>query len=374
LARSLERIQRPSVMSFDPKKPHNELPLLPPQTELETKTVLKKCISANRALAELKGLGETIPNQGMLVNSLVLQEAKSSSEIENVVTTDDVLFQAFTASTSQTDPATKEVLRYREAIWEGYKTLQSRPLLTTNLCIKIVQTIKKNQAGIRNTPGTTISNRDTGEVIYTPPVGEDLIRDKLRNLEEYIHGKGEEDPLVKMAVMHYQFEAVHPFTDGNGRTGRILNTLFMILNDLLELPVLYLSKCIIETKSDYYRLLREVTERGAWEAWILYMLEAVEQTANHTGEKILAIRNLLNETLVYARENLPKRVYSKDLIELLFGQPYTKVKFLVDAGIAKRQAAADYLKELEAIGILRAHKIGKENLYLNVKLYDLLSK
>jgi Fic family protein len=336
--------------------------------------VLKKCISANRALAELKGLGETIPNQSMLVNSLVLQEARSSSEVENIVTTNDALFRAFTASTGQMDQATKEVLRYREAIWNGFSALQKRSQLTTNLYIQIVQTIRKNQAGIRTTPGTTISNPATGEVIYTPPEGERLIRDKLKNLEDYIHAEDDVDPLVKMAVIHYQFEAIHPFSDGNGRTGRILNILFMILKGLLDLPVLYLSKHIIEHKSDYYLTLRGVTKQGAWEAWTLFMLDAVEQTANYTRGKIVAIRNLLDETLTYASERLPSRVYSKELIELLFLQPYTKVKFLVDAGIAKRQAAADYLKNLQRIGILQSHKVGKENLYLNVKLHELLSK
>lgn len=361
-------------MVFDPGQPYNDLPPLPPDKELETIAVLKKCISANKALAELKGLGESIPNQSMLVNSLILQEAKSSSEVENIVTTNDALFRAFTAATGQIDPTTKEVLRYREAIWDGYSALQERPLLSTNLYIQIVQTIRKNQASIRTTPGTTISNPATGEVIYTPPEGEGLIRDKLKNLEKYIHAEDEVDPLVKMAVIHYQFEAIHPFPDGNGRTGRILNILFMVLKDLLRLPVLYLSKHIIENKSDYYRLLRGIAEQGAWEQWILFMLDAVEQTADHTREKILAIRDLLEETLVYAREQLPNRVYSKELIELLFRQPYIKGKFLVDAGIAKRQAGADYLKNLERIGVLKMYKVGKENLYLNVKLYDLLSK
>jgi Fic family protein len=196
----------------------------------------------------------------------------------------------------------------------------------------------------------------------------------LKNLEEYIHAEDDVDPLVKMAVMHYQFEAIHPFPDGNGRTGRILNILFMVLKGLLGLPVLYLSKHIIENKSDYYRLLRGITEQESWQEWILFTLDAVEQTADHSREKILAIRDLLNETLVYAKEHLPNRVYSKELIELLFRQPYTKGKFLVDAGIAKRQAAADYLKNLEKIDVLEMKRVGKENLYLNVKLYDLLSK
>ncbi|MBW2109698.1 MAG: Fic family protein [Deltaproteobacteria bacterium] len=360
-------------MKFDPSKPFNDLPLLPPRADVETKPVLKKAIAANRALAELKGLGGTIPNQALLVNSLILQEAKASSEIENVITTNDALFRAFTAKTSRVDPATKEVLRYREALWEGYNVLKNRPILSTNLFLTIVRTIRKNQAGIRNTPGTTIANSATGEVIYTPPEGETIIRDKLKNLEDFIHAGDEMDPLIKLALIHYQFEAIHPFSDGNGRTGRIINILFLILHDLLELPVLYLSKAIIERKNDYYRLLRQVTQKKQWGPWILYMLASVEETATFTRERILAIRDLMMETMEKARRELPRRVYSKELIELLFRQPYTKGQFLVDAGIAERKTAATYLRKLEKVGILKAQKIGRENLYLNWKLYDLLS-
>jgi Fic family protein len=210
--------------------------------------------------------------------------------------------------------------------------------------------------------------------VFTPPEGENIIRNKLKNLEEYIHAENGIDPLIKLTLIHYQFEAIHPFTDGNGRTGRILDILYLTQKHLLDLPVLYLSKYIIEQKSDYYRLLRGVTENKEWEPWIGYMLDAVEQTALYTRDKIIAIRNLLIETLEFTKEKLPSRVYSKDLIELLFHQPYTKVQFLVDAGIVKRQAAADYLKRLEEIGILRSQKVGKENLYLNKKLYEILSK
>ncbi|CAB1073127.1 Fic family protein MloA [Olavius algarvensis Delta 1 endosymbiont] len=361
-------------MVFSPDKPFNDLPLLPPKAEIETRVTLKKTISAGRALAELKGLGETIPNQALLVNSIILQEAKASSEIENIITTHDALFRAFSAKTSQIDPATKEVLRYREALWEGFSSLKDRPLLTTNLFIRIVQTIRANKAGIRNTPGTKVANATTGEVVFTPPEGEDIIRNKLKNLEDYIHAEDTVDPLMKLALIHYQFEAIHPFTDGNGRTGRILNILYLTSNQLLDLPVLYLSKYIIEHKSDYYRLLRGVTCHQEWEPWILFMLDAVEQTAIHTRDKIFAIRELLIKTLEITREKLPARVYSKDLIELLFHQPYTKGQFLVDAGLVKRQAAADYLKRLEELGVLSSHKVGRENLYLNTKLYEILSK
>jgi len=341
--------------------------------EIETKPVLKKAIDASRSLAELKGLGETIPNQALLIDSLILQEAKASSEIENITTTNDALYKAFTASTSRIDPATKEVLRYREALWEGYRQLKRQPVMSTNLFIKIVQIIRQNQASIRDIPGTAVVNDATGQVVYTPPEGENIIREKLKNLDEFIHAKDDMDPLVKMAVIHYQFEAIHPFSDGNGRTGRIINILYLTFTGLLSLPVLYLSKAIIERKSEYYRLLREVTEKQKWEPWILFMLEAVEETAEFTRKRILAIRDLMEETMQKAREKLPRRVYSKELMEILFRQPYCKIAFLVEAGIAKRKTAAEYLKALEEIGILRSQKVGKENLFLNWRLYELLS-
>ncbi len=361
-------------MKFARSKPYNQLPLIPPKADMETKAVLKKTVTAGRALAELKGVGETIPNQAMLINTIVLREAQSSSEIENVVTTTDALFKAFTAKTNNIDPATKEVLRYREALWEGFNTLKKRPVLSTNVFIKLFWTIKENKAGIRKVPGTKVANLATGEVMYTPPEGEQVIRDKLKNLEDYIHAEDKVDPLIKLAIIHYQFEAIHPFFDGNGRAGRILNILFLVYKDLLALPVLYLSKYIIENKNDYYRLLRDVTEKDKWEPWILFMLDAVEQTSAYTRDKIINIRSLLEKTLEEAKKKLPERVYSKELIELLFHQPYTKGQFLVEAKIAERKTAADYLKELEKVGILKSKKIGKENLYLNVKLFNLLSK
>ncbi len=360
-------------MAFNPHKPYNDLHPLPPKVEVETKAVLKKAISAGRVLAELKGLGETIPNQSMLVNTIVLQEAQASSEIENIVTTNDALFRAISADKT-TDLITKEVLRYREVLWAGYNAMRKKQLLTTNLYIKIVQTIKQNDAGIRNLPGTTIADQRTGKVLYTPPEGEALIRQKLGELEEFIHTDDQFDPLIKLALIHYQFEAIHPFFDGNGRTGRIINILYLVMRGLLDLPVLYLSKYIIEHKAEYYRRLREITEKNAWEQWVLFMLNTVESTAALTAKRIVNIRALLQETLNFARNNLSPRVYSKELIELIFQQPYTKGKFLVDAGIAKRKTAADYLIELEKAGVLKRQKVGKENLYLNKKLYSLLAQ
>ncbi len=360
-------------MTYNPLKPYNDIPDLPPSQDIETVAVLKKAITAGRALAELKGLGETLPDQSILVNSIILQEARASSEIENIVTTNDALFRALaTSSQAYVDTETKEVLRYREALWTGYNDLKRRPVLSTNVFVDIANAIKKNQTGIRTMPGTVIGNPATGETIYTPPVGEEIIRRKLHNLEEYIHSDKGPDPLLKMAVAHYQFEAIHPFADGNGRTGRILSILHLVQQGLLDLPVLYLSRYIIQNKGEYYRLLRRVTETREWEPWIMYMLHAVEDTAGLTRRRILEIRELISSTTDTVRLELPQ-IYSKELVELLFAQPYTKVEFLVSAGIAKRQTAATYLRSLESIGVLRSKKIGRENLFLNTGLFNLLS-
>lgn len=360
-------------MKFDSKKPYNNLPLLPPEVDVETRAILKMAIAANRALAELKGIGQTIPNQALLVDSLLLQEAKASSEIENIITTNDALYKAFSVNSSRTDPATKEVLRYREALWEGYYQLKKRPVLNTNLFIKIVQIIKQNQSGIRKTPGTAIVNDVSGEIVYTPPEGEEVIRQKLKNLEEFIQAEDDLDLLIKLALIHYQFEAIHPFTDGNGRTGRIINILFLTFKGLLDLPVLYLSKAIIERKNEYYRLLRQVTENQSWEPWVLFMLKAIEETADFTRNRIIGIRDLMETTMQEAKEKLPRRVYSKELIEILFRQPYCKIAFLVEAGIASRNIASGYLKELVKAGILKSYRVGNQILYLNWKLFELLS-
>lgn len=357
---------------FDKDKPYNDLPPLPPSTEIENTEILKTAIGANKSLAELKGMAKTIPNQSILINSLPLQEAKSSSAIENVLTTSDKLFEAFASQAKDYDPQTKEVLRYKEALWEGFDRLSRNNLLTTNLFINIYQKIKETTAGIRNTPGTKIAT-STGQVIYTPPEGENLIRDKLANLEKYINSADDKiDPLIKLAVIHYQFEAIHPFTDGNGRTGRIINILYLVQQKLLELPVIYLSRYIIENKNDYYNLLKTVTEKNEWSSWILYILRGILNTAETTVNKIVDIKNLLDKTIVDMKQKLPSRIYSKELIELLFTQPYCKVEFVVNAGISKRQTAAEYLKEIENTSLLKSKKVGKEVLYLNQPLFELL--
>ncbi|RJP60198.1 MAG: Fic family protein [Ignavibacteriales bacterium] len=357
---------------FNREIPYNNLPLLPPKIELETKEILKAAISANKALAELKGVAKTIPNQSILISTLPLQEARSSSEIENVITTNDKLYEAMASSANNFDPQTKEVLRYREALWEGYKELQTRKLLTTNLYIRIYQKIKETNAGIRVTPGTKISNSE-GEVVYTPPEGEEVIRNKLRNLEEFIHADNELDDLIKLALIHYQFEAIHPFNDGNGRVGRIINVLYLILKGQLDLPILYLSKYIIENKNEYYKRLRNVTEKNEWQPWALYILDAIKETAEFTSAKIVQIKNLVDRTTEEAKKKLPSRVYSKELVELIFEEPYSKTEFVVNAGIAKRQTAAEYLKELEKVGLLKSKKVGREVLYLNHNLQKILA-
>lgn len=360
-------------MKVDKNKPYNQLPPLPPQKEIESKNILKKAASAHRYLAELKGFAYTIPNQTILINSLTLHEARSSSEIENVMTTNDKLYKAFTAKSQNVDAQTKEVLRYRDALWTGYQRLKKRPVFSTNLFVEILQNIKQTNEGIRTHPGTRIAD-GRGKIVYSPPEGKSEIRNKLKNLEEFIHIKDKIDPLVKLALIHYQFEAIHPFTDGNGRTGRIINTLYLVYKNLLDLPILYLSQYIIKRKTEYYRLLRNVTFKEEWEAWIIYMLDAIEKTSIDTKEKIHQIRNQLNKTIEKARARLPSHIYSKELIELLFEQPYCKVQYIVEREIAKRQTAANYLNELERIGILKKSKAGKENLFLNVKLYEILKE
>ena len=359
--------------THDPHKPFNDLPPLPPSVDIETKAVLKKTTSCGRALAELKGIGRVIPNQALLIDSLILQEAQASSEIENIVTTSDAVYKAFSAQTGQIDLATKEVLRYREALWYGFNEMKRQQVLSTNLFVKCVQIIRENTAGIRKTPGTRIVNQTTGDIIYTPPEGEQRIWELLHELEKFIHSEDGIDPLIKLALIHYQFEAIHPFGDGNGRTGRIINLLYLSLNDLLDYPVLYFSKYIIDNRAEYYRLLRGITKEQNWEPWILYMLEGIEQTASHTRNKILAIKALMDTTTEMARNRLPGNVFSKELVELLFERPYTKIQHLIDRGIARRETASKYLKALEAIHILKSQRVGKETLFLNTRLYELLS-
>ena len=356
---------------FDPKWPFNDLPLLPPAGEIETKAVLKACIEARAALEGLKQAGARLPNQAVLINSIPLLEAQASSEIENIVTTSDALFRYAQIEDQTPDPATKEALRYRTALDRGFRSLSQRPI-STNTAVEVCTHIKGIAMQIRRVPGTALGNQSSGEVVYTPPEGEALLREKLSNWERFIHQSESIDPLIRMAVAHYQFEAIHPFTDGNGRTGRVLNLLILVQLGLLERPVLYLSRAIIRSKADYYRLLLGVTTQARWEDWILYMLSAVAQTAGWTTYKIKAIQQLQARAMEYIRSTAPK-IYSRELVDVVFTQPYCRIQNLVESDIAKRQTASVYLKTLESIGVLKEIKVGREKLFIHPNFVRLLT-
>jgi Fic family protein len=358
-------------MSPDPKRPYNTLAKLPPAVDLETKPVLKRCIAARTAVAELRRAGELIPDQSVLINTIPLLEAKDSSEIENIVTTNDALFREASQAEDGGDPAAKEAVRYRSALFSGYESLKSRPL-TARTAIDVCSHIKGVDMDLRKTPGTDLKNSFTGEVIYTPPEGEQVLRDLLANWESFANAEDDLDPLIRMAVLHYQFEAIHPFSDGNGRTGRILNILVLIQAGLLDIPTLYLSRHIVRTKGDYYRLLQSVTTRGEWEPWLIYMLTAVEVTARWTNAKIRAIRDLMANTSDYAKTRAPG-AYSRELIEAIFAQPYTRIAHLIERRIAQRVSASRHLKQLVDIGILTEEKRGVHKLFINRKYMNLLS-
>lgn len=359
-------------MVYRNNEPYNDLPLLPPAAALETTAVLRRCITASRALAELKGAGNLIPNQAILINTIPLQEARLSSEIENIVTTQDALFRAAASEPAHADPATREVLRYRTALRRGYDALPTRRI-DIDLIIEVCRVLSDGPAPLRDEEPILIEDVAAGQAVYTPPRGRARIVALLQNLTDFLRGPGDLDPLIRIAVAHYQFEAIHPFVDGSGRTGRILNILALVQAGLLEIPVLYLSRYIIRNKAEYYRRLRGVTERGAWEEWLLYMLAAVEETAAWTTGRILAIRALFDATTERCRRELPGRVYSKELMELIFTQPYVKVKFVVEAGVAERKTAAGYLHALEQIGVLVGEKRGREVIYRHPALLEVLS-
>ncbi len=358
-------------MKINLEKPFNELPLLPPNIQLETINILKQLAKSHKALAELKGYSELIPNKDILINSILLKEAKVSSEIENIVTTHDSIYKALVSKESFIDKDTKEVLNYRSAIWKGILLIKNNNILTTNMIIEIQKELEKNDAGIRKVPGTSLKNDKTGEVIYTPPSGEAIILNLMSNLENYINQDSEIDDLINMAVIHYQFESIHPFYDGNGRTGRIINVLYLVLKNLLGSPILYLSNYIIKNKSNYYRLLQKIKKDGNWEEWIIFMLKAVEETSIETLNILKDIKKLLDKTIEEVKEKAPK-IYKKELVELLFYHPYTKISFLVEENFAARKTASLYLKKLESIGILEGIKIGRETIYINKKLFELL--
>lgn len=357
---------------FHPGQPYNQLPLLPPDAEIESKAILKKCVTARAALAGLKQAGGLIPNQAVLINTIPLLEARDSSEIENIVTTTDKLFRFAGQPGQLTDPSTKEALRYRTALYNGCCSLKNRPLCTAT-AVEVCSRIKGIDMEIRRVPGTALASETTGGRIYTPPEGKSLLQDLMANWEQFIHNQPGIEPLVRMAVSHYQFEAIHPFTDGNGRTGRIINLLFLIEEDLLDIPILYLSRYIIHNKKEYYQRLLKVSTHHQWEDWILYLLDAVEQTADWTRGKIVAIRDLMEHTVDYVRDRLPS-IYSRELVDLIFVQPYCRIANLVDVGLVKRQTASVYLKQLCDIGVLKEVKVGREKMFIHPKLMRLLTE
>lgn len=361
-------------MTYYSNIPFNELPDLPPVDFQESHEIFKHLAKASRYVGELNGLCASLPDPQLLINTIILQESKNSSAIENIVTTQDELYKAAT-EISTASHAAKEVLSYREALYVGLKKMQEQKnLLLTNTMIEIVQTIKQNKSGIRNTPGTALKNAINGEVIYTPPCCEDILREKLAALERFINEPDVStfDPLIKLALIHYQFEAIHPFADGNGRTGRIVNALYLVQQELLSQPVLYLSSYIVKYKIEYYQLLRGITEKNNWHDWVMYILTALIETAQLSTKKIRNMLSLKDET-----EKKMKKVlgasFSYDLLQLMFTLPYLKIELLEKRKIAHRQTASAWLKKLTESNILKTQKMGRTTYFINYHLMEILS-
>lgn len=347
--------------------------LLPLMKEVESRAILKKLPGARAALAGLNGIAESIPNERILINTLSLQEAKDSSAIENIITTHDELYSSDHLAHQFTSVAAKEVYNYTHAMLEGYNQVKKTGLLTVNQILKIQSILEENDAGFRKLPGTALKNEQTGETIYLPPQDiKDILR-LMSNLESFINDNGisDLDPLIKMAIIHHQFESIHPFYDGNGRTGRIINILYLVKEGLLKLPILYLSRYINQHKSDYYTLLQRTRESDNWEPWILFILEAVEQTSLQTSEMIRGIKRVMANHKQKIRKELPK-IYSQDLLNSLFRHPYTKIEYIKTDLHVARKTAGRYLLQLCDIGILHKNKLGKENYYFNDDLIELL--
>jgi Fic family protein len=355
-----------------PELPFNKLPALPPNDEIETFELLKKAIQANKYLAELKGFCQTLPNPELLLNTVMLQESKDSSAIENIITTQDDLYRALLSPMDHIPSNAKEVIRYREAMYTGMEELKRKQVLTGSLAIKIMQKVKSTSAEFGTMPGIKLANPITKKIIYTPPDPEHIVQ-KIALWEKFINNEENElDPLIIMALMHYQFEAIHPFADGNGRTGRILNVLYLVHKGLLSHPLLYHSAYIIQHKEQYYRNLRLVTEDGDWKGWIGFMLDAIKETSLttlNTIKEIIKLKELSLQLIKGVSQKLP----AYELNELIFSFPYVKIKTLIDKNIAKRQTASIYLQQLSDIGILHTWKYGKEIYYINYKLMDILS-
>lgn len=347
-----------------------KLETLPLKKEIETKRVLKQLSRTSRALAELKGVAKTMPNQNILINAIMINEAKTSSGIENIVTTHDEIYKAM-VRTTDTTPAAKEVVDYRAAIWEGYNLVKEKQMINTNIIIKIQEKLEHNQAGIRSTPGTVIKNTITGETVHTPPQEKDEILKYMKNLEDYINNDDDMvDPLIKLAIIHYQFESIHPFYDGNGRTGRIINILYLILKDLIDTPILYLSKYIIRNKLEYYKLFQETRETQNFEDWIIYMLVGIEEMAEETINTINKIRDEILTMKHELRENT--KIYSKELLEALFFEFYTKIPYIQEQLGVSDKTAQKYLDSLVEAGFLTSEKIGRERIYKNERLFKII--
>jgi Fic family protein len=358
----------------DPSRPYNALPHLPPPADLETREILKRCVAAHRELAELRLAGHLLPDETVLITAIPTLEARASSEIENIVTTNDSLFREASlggGDRGTIDPAAKEALRYRSALHNGFETLAQRPI-TTRLATDICRMVTGTDLDVRSTPGTALKNVLTGQIIYTPPEGANVIRDLLADWERYINDESDIDPLIRMAVQHYQFEAIHPFGDGNGRTGRILNLLFLVQSGLLERPTLYLSRYILRTRTEYYAHLTEVTRNATWQGWVLYLLTGVEETARWTNKKVRAVRALMEDTARHIRETKP-RLYTRELVELIFSQPYCRIENAIQAGLGNRVTVAGYFKQLVELGVLVEERAWRDKVFINRKYLDLLS-
>ena len=351
-----------------------KVPQLPLKGELETKKVLKQLPKAHAALAELKGIAASIPNQQILLNTLVLREAKDSSAVENIITSHDEIYKAQLDLRGFKSIAAKEVQNYVSAIKLGFQEIKKKQIITNNTIKKIQAELEKNNAGFRKQAGTKLKNDVTGEVVYMPPQHPDEIIDLMNNLESYINSKYDEDldPLIQMAIIHHQFESIHPFYDGNGRTGRIINILFLILKGLQELPILYLSRYIIRNKSDYYRLLQQVRTDGEWEQWFLFIISGIEDTAKDTIKMIKDIKSLMLKYKHTLRDNY--KFYSQDLINNLFSHPYTKIELIMRDLKVSRITAANYLNTLAKDGLLDKAQLGRSNYYINYGLFQLLSR
>ncbi len=348
-----------------------KLSKLPPNYNFDTVAILKQLSLSHKALAELKGYSEVVPNKNILINVAMINEAKNSSAIENIVTTHDEIYKAL--STNKGSTASNEVINYRRALWTGYELIKKNRFISTNLIVTIQQTIENSKAGIRTTPGTTLKNEQTGEVVYTPPQSYTEIIDLLTNLENYINDDQGIDDLIKLAIIHYQFESIHPFYDGNGRTGRIINVLYLTLKDLLDAPVLYMSKYINNNKGEYYKALQNVRDKNDFENLVLYKLKAIEKTAIETLQLLKHISALIDETALEIKNTLPK-IYSKELIEVLFYEFYTKIIFVEKKLNVTRRTASTYLIALEKAGFLKSKMEGREKIYLNTKLFELIKK